>query len=589
LKLRTLVGIPLIAAGLLHVVPVHAQEQHDSPAASQADPRIGLAAGVHDAGTAARNMELVAHVPKPDGFVGPGGAASSLFWNSDLAFQGDRVFVGNYMGFNVYDISDPADPTLVTSVVCPGGQGDPSVYGNLLFTSVEMPNGRVDCGEGPLDTAANPDRFRGVRIWDISNIAEPEQVAAIQTCRGSHTHTLVTDPNDDENVYIYVSGTSFVRPAEELEGCSGAEPEEDPNSSLFRIEVIRVPLDAPEEAEIVATPRIFADLETGAVEGLWPGGEHGPNTQETSRTDQCHDITVFPELGLAAGACSGNGILLDISDPANPVRTDEVIDPNFAYWHSATFNNDATKVLFTDEWGGGGEARCRAEDPRDWGANAIFELSDDALKLKSYYKLPVVQGADETCVAHNGSLIPVPGRDLMVQAWYQGGVSMFDFTDAANPFEVAFFDRGPMKADTLEGGGLWSTYWYNGHVYGTEMGRGLDVYQLVPSEHLSENEIEAAKLVRVDELNVQHQERFEWPAEPVVAHALLDQLAREDVANAASVRAELDSALAFDGDERSAALTRLAENVGQGAGWAAANVAKRLRLLAQTLREMAEA
>jgi len=589
LKLRTLVGLSLIAAGLLHVVPAHAQDTHDSPVASQADPRIGLAAGVNDAGTAARNMELVAHVPKPDGFVAPAGAAPILFGNSDLAFQRDRVFVGNFMGFNIYDISDPTNPALLTSVVCPGGQGDPSVYGNLLFMSVEMPNGRVDCAQGAMDTAASPDRFRGVRIWDISNIDEPEQVATIQTCRGSHTHTLVTDPNDDENVYIYVSGTSFVRPAEELAGCSGAEPEEDPNSSLFRIEVIRVPLDAPEEAEIIATPRIFADLETGAAEGLWPGGEHGPNTQETSRTDQCHDITVFPELGLAAGACSGNGILLDISDPANPVRTDEVIDPNFAYWHSATFNNDATKVLFTDEWGGGGEARCRAEDPRDWGADAIFELSDDALKLKSYYKLPVVQGADENCVAHNGSLIPVPGRDVMAQAWYQGGVSVFDFTDAGNPYEIAFFDRGPMRPDTLELSGFWSTYWYNGQVYGTEIGRGLDVFRLTPSEHLSENEIEAAKLVQVDELNVQHQQRFEWPAEPVVAHALLDQLAREDVANAAGVRAKLDSALALEGSERSAALTRLAEDVEQGAGWAAANVAKRLRLLAQTLREMAEA
>ncbi len=582
MKFRHLICLPMIAAGLLYMVPVHAQEA--SP-----DPRVGLAAGVHDAGMAADNMELLVHVPKPEGFVATGDAPSFLFVNSDLAFQGNWVFVGNYAGFMVYEISDPANPRLVSSVVCPGGQGDPSVYRNLLFTSVEAPNGRVDCGWGPLDTAANPDRFRGVRIWDISDIENPVQVAAVQTCRGSHTHTVVTDPNDDEHVYVYVSGTSFVRPVEELEGCSGADPEDDPNSSLFRIEVIRVPLDAPQDAEVIATPRIFADLETGAVEGLWPGGEHGPNTQETSRTDQCHDITVFSELGIAAGACSGNGILLDISDPANPVRTDEVIDPNFAYWHSATFNNDATKVLFTDEWGGGGEARCRAADPRDWGADAIFELSEGDLELKSYYKLPVFQSASENCVAHNGSLIPVPGRDVMVQAWYQGGASVFDFTDAGNPFEIAFFDRGPMNADTLETGGLWSTYWYNGHIYGTEMGRGLDVYGLIPSEHLSENEIEAAKLVRTDEVNVQHQERFTWPAEPVVAHALLDQLARENVANADDVRAELDAALALGGSERIAALARLAEYVDQGAGWAAADVAKRLRLLAQTLREMATA
>jgi hypothetical protein len=551
----------------------------------ETDPRIGLGAGVENAEVAAWNMELVANVPKPDGFHGPGGFADLLFANSDLAFQGDHVFMGNFRGFNVYDISEPQGPTLVVTVLCPGGQGDLSVHGDLLFMSVEMPNGRIDCADGAMDNLPSAERFRGVRIWDISDLEHPEQVAYVQTCRGSHTHTLVTDPDDDENVYIYVSGTSVVRPSEELAGCSGADPAIDPNSSLFRIEVIKVPLDLPEQAEIVSMPRIFADADS--IAGLWAGGSHGPGTQETARTDQCHDITVYPEIGRAAGACSGNGILLDISDPANPVRIDEVIDPNFAYWHSATFNNDATKVIFTDEWGGGTVPRCRVTDDPEWGADAIFELTGDGLELASYYKLPVPQTELENCVAHNGSPIPVPGRDIMVQAWYQGGVSVFDFTDSENPVEIAYFDRGPMNADSLVLGGVWSAYWYNGQVYGSEIGRGLDVYALTPSAHLTENELQAARLGLVDAFNAQTQERIAWPADPVVAQALLDQLAREDADHAAQLRAEIDRALALEGDDRSAALTGIADGM-EGQAGAEANVANRLQLLASTLRGIAD-
>ena len=550
------------------------------------DPRVGLGAGVDNAETAAWNMELVANLPKPEGFHGPGGFADLLFANSDLAFQGGHVFIGNFRGFNVYDISDPENPTLAVSVTCPGGQGDLSVHGDLLFMSVEMPNGRTDCGEGTMDNLPSAERFRGVRIWDVSDLENPEQVAYVQTCRGSHTHTLVTDPEDDENVYIYVSGTSVVRPAEELAGCSAAEPAVDPNSSLFRIEVVRVPLDHPEQAEVVSTPRIFADAETDSIAGLWTGGSHGPGTQVTARTDQCHDITVYPEIGRAAGACSGNGILLDITDPDNPVRIDEVIDPNFAYWHSATFNDDASKVIFTDEWGGGTVPRCRATDDPEWGADAIFDLTGDGLEPASYYKLPVFQTEQENCVAHNGSLVPVPGRDVMVQAWYQGGISVFDFTDSDHPVEIAFFDRGPMNADSLVLGGVWSAYWYNGHVYGSEIGRGLDVYGLTPSEHLTENELEAARLARVNRLNVQTQQRIAWPASPVVARALLDQLARDRAGHAARLRAEIDRALALEGDDRSATLTGIADGI-EGQAGAEANVAKRLQLLASTLRRIA--
>ncbi|MGH7563762.1 MAG: LVIVD repeat-containing protein, partial [Gemmatimonadota bacterium] len=554
--------------------------------AAETDPRVGLAAGVFDAEEAAWNMELVATVPKPEGFIGPGGMADLLFANSDLAFQGEHVFVGSFQGFNIYDISVPAEPELEVTVVCPGGQGDLSVYGDFLFMSVEMPNGRIDCRDGAMDSLPSGERFRGVRIWDISDLEHPEEVAYVQTCRGSHTHTLVTDPDDGENVYIYVSGVSVVRPAEELAGCSGALPAVDPNTSLFRIEVIQVPLDNPEAAEIVSAPHIFADAETDSIAGLWAGGSHGPGTQTTARTDQCHDITAYPEIGRAAGACSGNGILLDITDPAHPVRIDQVVDPNFAYWHSATFNDDASKVIFTDEWGGGLFPRCLATDDPQWGADAIFDLEGGELELAGYYKLPAPQTARENCVAHNGSLIPVPGRDIMVQAWYQGGVSVFDFTDSGNPVEIAFFDRGPMRADSLALGGQWSAYWYNGHIYGSEIGRGLDVFALTPSEQLTGNEIEAAKLAQVDRLNVQTQRRFVWPASPVVARAYLDQIAREDPDLAAGLSTELERAEGLNGDERTAALTALAARAEGVAGKAEAEVGERLELLAAMLRKM---
>jgi len=490
------------------------------------DPRIGLGAGWLDAEEAIRNMELLATVERPEGFYDPN-AIGDLSWaNSDLAMKGDLVFVGSFQGFNVYDVSDPSNPLLRASVTCPGGQGDVSVHGNLLFMSVQETRGRVDCGTGGVAAAVSPERFRGVRIFDIGDLDHPRQVAAVQTCRGSHTHTLVTSPHDEANVYIYNSGTSAVRSDLELQGCSDLEPEEDPGTSLFQIDVIEVPLSAPHNARIVNEPRIFSDPETGAIEGLWPGGDHGPGTQPSRRTSQCHDITAYPAIGLAAGACSGNGILLDIRDPAHPVRVDAAIDRNFVFWHSATFNNDGTKVLFTDEWGGGTAARCREEDPMDWGANAIFEIVDGRMEHRGYYKLPVPQTDQENCVAHNGSLVPVPGRDIKVQAWYQGGISVFDFTDASDPVEIAYFDRGPIDADQLVVGGHWSAYWYNGAIYASEIARGLDVLRLTPSEHLTQNEIDAANLVLFEEFNAQHQPRVVWPPHPAVPRALLDQLER---------------------------------------------------------------
>jgi hypothetical protein len=574
--------------------------QDTAIAPGSTDPRVGLEAGWMDAGEAAMGMILLANEPRPEGFVDPEDPGSFGYANSDLAFRGHYVFVGNFNGFQVYDVSDPANPTLRSAVVCPGGQGDVSVHGDLLFMSVEETRGRIDCGPQGVAEAVSPERFRGVRIFDISDLDQPVQVAAVQTCRGSHTHTLVADPNDAENLYVYVSGAARVRPAEELDGCvlPGPEGEGRDESALFRIEVIQVPLAAPQDARVVSEPRVFADPETGDVAGLWPGGDHGPETQRTAQTNHCHDITAYPEIGLAAGACSGNGILLDISDPVNPVRIDEVSDPNFAYWHSATFSNDGTKVIFTDEWGGGTSARCRATDLPEWGANAIFEIVDGRLQHAGYYKLPVAQTATENCVAHNGSIIPVPGRDIKVQAWYQGGISVFDFTDPENPFEIAFFDRGPLDAERLMLGGHWSAYWYNGHIYGSEIARGLDVLRLTPSEHLSRNEIEAANLVRLEQFNPQHQPRKAWPASIVVARAYLDQLVRSEGIQpevAARVANELERAdRRPEGAERRAALAHLAfrasliDTHARDAARAGRQLdAERFEALAALLRELA--
>ncbi|RUA02760.1 MAG: DUF305 domain-containing protein [Candidatus Neomarinimicrobiota bacterium] len=594
------------------------------------DPRVQLAAGVDDAGQASWNMALVATRPKPEGFYDPhtpvgrpvpiepvadaepteqdeqNEAADEdeparrgllNFANTDLAFAGDVLFEGNYHGFSTYRIEVPASPQLVSSVVCPGGQGDVSVVGDLLIMSVEQTRGRLDCGLQGVAEPVSEARFRGIRIFDISDLRLPRQLAAVQTCRGSHTHTVVTDPDDEGNIYVYGSGTSSVRPGDELEGCSDESPSEDPNTALFRIDVIQIPLTRPEEARIVGRPYIFRDPGSGAIAGLWKGGDHGPGTQSTRQTSQCHDITAYPEMGLAAGACSGNGILLDISDPINPVRLDEVVDPGFAYWHSATFNNDATKVIFTDEWGGGGRARCRASDPREWGADAIFDIVDGKMEFRSHYKLPAPQTEQENCVAHNGSLVPVPGRDIFVQAWYQGGISVVDFTDSSNPVEIAFFDRGPLNPDRLVMAGYWSAYWYRGFIYGTEIVRGLDVLELLPSEYLTRDEIAAASLVAPATFNAQQQRRIDWPARPLVARVYLDQLGRSD-AIAAERRVALsdlldrtdqtladgsrtDAAIAEQLDTAAAALER------DSAGASGRNQ-KRLRSLAETLTNLAE-
>lgn len=624
------VAIPVICAGQAGGNPAPV-----NPRAPSDDPRVGLKPGLYDAGEAAFGMERLVSLPKPPGFAPGSGGATEPFpppqapdapagqpprtvqygsANSDLAFSGNHLFVGNYNGINFYDIDNPAKTTLKTSLVCPGGQGDVSVYGHLLFMSAEAMNGRTDCGtqgialpEGykppPLPPPAapgeprmprvppppSPDRFRGVRIFDISDLGNPKQVAAVQSCRGSHTHTLVIDPKDQDNIYVYISGTGLVRQGDELAGCSAGDPADNPDTALFRIDIIKVPLGHPELAKIVASPRIFSDAQTGALNGLWKGGKHGEGTQTTSVTDKCHDITVYSAMGLAAGACSGNGILLNISDPVHPVRIDAVSDPNYAFWHSASFNNAGTKVMFTDEWGGGIQPRCRATDPMNWGADAIFNLSKGKLTLASYYKMPAPQTETENCVAHNGSLIPIPGRDIVVQGWYQGGISVVDFTDAAHPIEIAYFDRGPLDKEKRILGGYWSAYWYNGYVYGSEIARGVDVFKLVPSKFVTQNEIDAANQVHFDELNIQNQPKITWPANFVVARAYLDQLARSGALapqRIAAMNSAIEKAEASHSAKDAAPLKTMAASLNKDA--AATKIpadAERMRALAEIMKQ----
>ena len=495
------------------------------------DPRSGLAHGLYTADEAILNLELIASLRKPTGFYDPtnptGKGSEDLtednegkttaeisrslrspmlsFSNTDMAFRDDLLVAGSYHGFNMYKIDSNGIPNLISSIVCPGGQGDVSIVGDILIMSVEENRSRIDCGLEGVSRDASPERFRGIRIFDISDLERPKQVGAVQTCRGSHTHSVVDGPTADGKIIVYNSGTGGVRDDEEMEECIG-NIAGDQRTALFRIDVIEIPVADPSKSRIVSSPAVFADPETGSLAGLWRGGDHGDDTQDTRRTDQCHDITVFPSAKIAAGACSGNGILFDISDPYNPKRLDVVTDIGFAYWHSATFNNDGTKVIFTDEWGGGGRARCRAWDPLDWGADAIYDIVDNKLEFRSHYKMPAPQMETENCVAHNGSIIPIPNRDIFVQAWYQGGLSIMDFTDSSNPIEIAYFDRGPILKDLLISGGYWSTYYYEGYIYGTEIKRGLDVFKLLPSEYLSKEEIGP----RV--FNPQQQVPLVWPS-----------------------------------------------------------------------------
>lgn len=612
MTLRRTLFASVAALGVLAcAVGAQAQNRATQSPAVGVDARTTLTPGLHDAGQAASGLELEYALEPPPGFFDPealfrvpqtdeeieafearmrdnppvNGPMSMA--QTDMAMSNGRLFVGNFHGFNAYDVTRGGAPEQVLSVVCPGGQGDVSLHGNLLFMSVEQNRGRLDCGASGADGDVNAERFRGVRIFDISDLSAPRQIAAIQTCRGSHTHTQVPDPNDRNILYIYNSGTAGVRATEELANCSDGKPDENPDTALFSIDVIRVPLNAPQDAAIVNRPRIFANRDTGNAAGLWRGGAMGVSGQETARTDQCHDITVYPHLNRAAGACSGNGILLDISDPANPKRISEMFDPDMAYWHSATFNNAGDTIVFTDEWGGGMQARCRPEDPATWGANLIATTFKDELRGRSFFKLPGLQNARENCVAHNGNIIPVPGRDLMVQAWYQGGISVLDFTDPMHPTEIAYFDRGPIDAEGLVMGGQWSAYWFNGRIYGSEIARGLDVLKLVPNDHLSAAEIAAAEAVRTEEINPQTQTRIEWADTPDVASAYQDQLTRGEAIDAALATRIGDVVAGWrSGSADKSAATRLSTDLTQAATSATGAAQARLTALAGVMQRL---
>ncbi len=632
-----------------------------STTAPSPDPRVGLRAGWFNAAEAAWNVRLVSATPPSEHFINRANPGDFSFINSDLSFVGPYVIQGNFSGVQVWDISNPKTPRLTRAFVCPGSQSDVSVFRKLLFVSGEAFNGRTDCGTQGVSDTVSHDRLRGIRIFDVTDIANPRHITDVQTCRGSHTHTVVTSPADTDNVYIYVSGSAPVRSPNELAGCSNASPDSNPNSALFRIEVIQVPLAHPEQARIVSSPRIFQDLTrapthpeapediahaqhvadsaraaggyTAKINGtdivLGPGfvrfrldsivkargGTGTPTAADTATLrantqaivdliinppnrrpgpppgpTQCHDITVYPAIGLAGGACGGYGLLLDIRDPANPKRIAAAADSNFSFWHSATFNNDGTKVLFTDEWGGGLQPRCRVTDKPQWGADAIFTLTGTTMAFKSYYKLPAPQTSNENCVAHNGTLIPIPGRDIMAQGWYQGGISIFEWTDPDHPREIAFFDRGPMDSTKLLGAGSWSAYWYNGYIISSEIARGLDIFELVPSGLLSQNEIDAAKLIHFDYLNAQDQQKLVWPASPVVARAYLDQLARGNglaVDKIAAARQALARAEKMAGQARKDALTQLAAQLNGDAGGAADQA--KVRTLAAAVTDLANA
>ena len=623
-------------------------ESAKSAQAPTPDPRVGLKAGLHDAGEAVWNLKVVSENPSPDQFAG--------ITNSDLAFTGKYLIQGNYNGFQVWDIEKPGKPKLTTGYVCPASQSDVSVYKNLLFVSGEDLAARLDCGAQGVQDTVSKDRLRGLRIFDISDIHHPKNVGNVQTCRGSHTHSVLIDPKDSSNVYVYISGSSVVRSPSELPGCTAAMPNVDPSTAWFRIEVIKVPVAHPEQAAVVSSPRIFDNLVAPPSHGDTPedsaaaakevaeakargaftytmynqervlddeearimlgqvvearGGNGAPTAVDsgvlraalpqmismmegeepdsTAGPTQCHDITLYPAIGLAGGACEGYGLLLDISDPVRPVRVHEVSDSNFSYWHSATFNNDGTKLLFSDEWGGGSQPKCRGTDKKEWGADAIFTVVDRKMQFQSYYKISAPQTAQETCVAHNGSLIPIPGRDIMVQAWYQGGLSVFDWTDPAKPVEIAYFDRGPVDAKELASGGYWSTYWYNGHIYGSEMARGLDVFTLTPSAFISQNEIDAANSVKMEYYNVQGQSKFVWPATFALARAYLDQLERSNGLAGEEItaaREALGSAEEASDAERRDGLTKLASRLESASG-SAADAAK-VRMLTETVQRLA--
>jgi hypothetical protein len=584
---------------------------------SATDPRSNLKAGRLDAGVAASNMRLVSFSPKPAVFDTVRGLT---FINSDLAFGTHYAYQGNFAGFTIWDVANPAKPVVVSVVDCITSQGDPTIVGNLLFVSAEGAGNRNDCGKGGVQDPK--DHMTGVRIYDVANPRAPKLIKNVQTCKGSHTNTLVPSPTDKKIVYIYVSGGQAARPAAELAGCNNGTDPADPTNSLYQLDIIKVNVDHPERAEVIPGARIFTGLDGSPAcitfcapadtrrpaAGRGRGGAAGEAATPVAAPmftgpRNCHDVTAYPAMHLLAAACSSHAIMVDISNPEKPVRLSALTDTNnFQGRHTAGFSNDGKKTLWTDEWGGGTGPMCQAGSIMELGGNTIITASADYRKLTqhAYFKLPTAQSAQENCVSHNGGLIPVPGRDLYVQGWYQGGIDVMDFTDADHPFEIAYFDRGPIDAasDTSNAsarsrftiGGSWGAYYWNGMIYSSELDRGFDVYELTPSAQLSANEIAAARLVTMKEYNPQSQPRLVWPAAFPVVRSYLDQLVRSGGLAAdrtTAVAAALDAAEKKSGGARRSALTALAK---QAHGYmSGAKDAARVHTMATEIERLATA
>ena len=598
---------------------------------SAADPRSNLKPGRLDAGVAASNMRLVSFSRKPAQFDTVNGL---MFINSDVAFgNGHYAYQGNFAGFTIWDVSKPAKPVVTSVVECITSQGDPTIIGNLLFVSAEGAGNRNDCGKGGVQEPK--DHMAGIRIFDVSNPKAPKLIKNVQTCKGSHTHTVIPSPTDKKVVYLYVSGQQQARPEAELAGCKNGDDPADSTNSLYQLDIIKVPLDHPEQAAVIPGARIFTGLDAAsecktlcapadtrrpprAARGGAPGDSANPVPVRTGPRN-CHDVTAYPAMHLLAAACSSHSIMVDISNPEKPVRLSAITDTNnFQGRHTAGFSNDGKKIIMTDEWGGGTGPMCQAGSIMELGGNTIISLSQDAKKQtqRAYFKLPAAQSAEENCVSHNGGIIPVPGRDLYVQGWYQGGVDIMDFTDANHPTEIGYFDRGsidpPPPSDTARGvelpgavaagrggaaarsrgtiGGSWGAYYWNGMIYSSELDRGFDIFELTPSARLSANEIAAAKLVTLKEFNPQSQPKYVWPAAFPVVRSYLDQLVRNDGLSSdktSAIAKSLDAAEKQSGAARGTALTALAKQVdGFASG---AKDAARVRMLSGEIKRLAAA
>lgn len=597
------VALLAVACAVSAVSVLHAQTYPTG-----ADPRNGLKSGIYDAGEASKGMKLLSFSKKPAEFDSTNGLT---FINSDMAFQGKYVFQGNFSGFMVWDVSNPLKPKQISVYPCVTSQGDPSIYGDLLFISAEGGGNRNDCGKGGVKDPK--DHMAGVRIFDVKDPAHPKLIKNVQTCKGSHTHTIVPSPTDKNVIYLYVSGSQGARPETELAGCKTTDDPADTLNSIFRLDVIKVPLNAPAKAAVVTGARIFTGMMPAPQSAVRAsrGGE-GAAPPVPVGPKNCHDVTAYPAMHLLAGACGSYGLLVDISNPEKPIRLDAVSDTNFSLWHTAVFSNDGKKVVFTDEWGGGTAPNCQARSMIEMGGNTTLTISaGKKYKEHAYFKIPTAQSAQENCVSHNGGIVPIPGRDVMVQGWYQGGIDVIDFSDPDKPFEVGFFDRGsidpapqqlidagpPASAAGAGGGGprptiggSWGAYYYNGVVYSSELARGFDVLELTPSDHLSANEIAAAKLVRFDQYNPQSQPKLVWPAAFVVVRSYLDQLVRNTglaATRTTVINAALAAAEKQTGAARKASLTKLATAV--DADVAGAKDGPRVTMMSDAIKKLAAA